>query len=95
MASKPKRVTKEGGDTIDGIDMEQGDVYFYAMWLDFEEDNTSGGRKFVLCDQEEPELVHLAGAVIPYKIGVMKEGGKQFTMSAAHHAAVMARNKTL
>ena len=82
------------GKTIDGIELEHGDVYFYCNWLDYAETTISGGRKYVVCDQEAPELVHLAGAVIPHKVGVMKEGAKRLTISRAKHSAVLARCAT-
>ena len=64
VASKPVRVDNKKGITKDGIKLEHGDVYFYCYWLDYEETTISGAKTYVMCDQEAPELVHLAGAVI-------------------------------
>ena len=92
IATMPKQVKQ--ACIIDNTTMEKGDVYFYVHWLDYEEDSDNGGRYYARCVQEHPDMISLAGAVVPLKLGKMTDGKKKFLVAQNKHADVLARLQT-
>ena len=58
--TQPKQVAQKKKQVVDGIELERDDVYFHVNWMNLDHVNDSGGRKFSMGVQNEPEIVFLA-----------------------------------